>query len=84
MDRHALRQAIDVHTMAFYLLANTSNWNLWEKRHQPVGERREVPLHPAVMEGAAIVPTTEHGQFETEEFFCAVERIAKQKYAKAV
>ncbi len=83
-DRHPLRQAIYVCTMAFYLLANTSNRNLWEKWHQPVGERRKVPLHPAVMEAAAIVPTTEHGQFETEEFFCAVERIAKQKYAKAV
>jgi hypothetical protein len=82
-DKHPLRRAIYVRTMAFYLLANTSNRNLWEKWLEPVGERREVPLHPAVMEAAATVPTTAHGQFETEEFFCAVERIANQKYAKA-
>src|SRR5260370_27137707 len=82
-DRHPLREAIYVRTIAFYLLAHTSNRNLWEKWHRPVGQRREVPLHPAVIEAAAIVPTTGHGQFETEEFFCAVERIAEQKYAKA-
>jgi hypothetical protein len=52
----------------------------YDKHH---GEQREVPLHPAVIEAAAVVPTTGHGQFEPEEFFCVVERIAKQKYAKA-
>jgi len=34
-----------------------------------------------VIEAVALVPTTEHGQFETEEFFSTVERIAQQKYA---
>jgi hypothetical protein len=81
-DKHPLRQALYIRTMAFYLLANTTNRNLWEKWHKPVGEQREVPLHPAVIDAVAIVPTTGDGQFETEEFFCAVERIAKQKYAK--
>jgi hypothetical protein len=82
-DRHPLRQAIYIRTLALYLLANTSNRNVWEKWHQPVGEQRDVPLHPAVIEAVAIVPTTAHGQFETEEFFCTVERIATQRYAKA-
>jgi len=80
-DRHPLRQAIYIRAMAFYLLANTSNRNVWEKWHKPIGEQREVPLHPAVIEAVALVPTTEHGQFETEEFFSTVERIAQQKYA---
>jgi hypothetical protein len=82
-DKHPLRQAIYIRTMAFLLLSNSSDRNLWEKWHKPVGEQREVPLHPAVIEAAAVVPTTGHGQFEPVEFFCVVERIAKQKYAKA-
>jgi len=82
-DRHPLRQAIYIRTLAFHLLANSSNLNLWEKWHKPVGQRLEAPLHPAVVEAAAIVPTSGQRQFEPEEFFCAVERIAEQKYAKA-
>jgi hypothetical protein len=82
-DKHPLQQAIYIRTIAFHLLANSSNRNLWERWHKPVGGQREVPLHPAVIEAAAIATTTWHGQFEPEEFFCAVERIAKQKYAKA-
>lgn len=82
-DRHPLRQAIYIRTIAFHLLANSSNRNAWEKWRKPVGEQREVPLHPAVIEAVAMVPTTAHGQFDAAEFFCAVERIAEQKYAKA-
>jgi len=82
-ERHPLRQAIYIRTMAFHLLAYSSNRNLWEKWQKPVRERREVQLHPAMIEAAASVPTTGHGQFEPEEFFCAVERIDKQKHAKA-
>ena len=81
-DEHPLRQAIYIRALAFYLLANASNRNVWEKWHKPIGEQREVPLHPAVIEAVALVPTTEHGQFEAGEFFSTVERIAKQKYAK--
>ena len=82
-DKHPLRQAIYIRTIAFHLLANTANRNLWEKWHTPVAEQREVPLHPAVIEAAATVATTGHGQFETIEFFSAVERIAQQKYPMA-
>jgi hypothetical protein len=82
-DRHPLRQAIYIRTIAFHLLANSSNRTVLEKWHQPVGEQREVPLHPAVIEAAAIVPTTRHGQFEPAEFFCTAEAIVKEKYAKA-
>ena len=46
-------------------------------------QRRWAPLHPAVMEAVAVIPTTEHGQFDTKEFFPTVVRIARQKYAKA-
>jgi hypothetical protein len=35
-----------------------------------------------VIEAVALLATTEHGQFETEEFFSMVEWIAQQKYAK--
>src|SRR5579863_2409446 len=82
-ERHPLRQAIYIRTIAFHLLANSSNRNLWGKWHTPVAEQREVPLHPAIIEAAATVATTGHGQFETTEFFSAVERIAKQKYPMA-
>jgi hypothetical protein len=82
-DRHPLRQAIYIRTIAFHLLANSSNRNLWEKWHTPVAEQREVPLHPAVIEAAATVATTGHGQFEATDFFSAVERIASQKYPMA-
>lgn len=82
-ERHPLRQAIYIRTLAFHLLANSANRNLWAKWHTPVAEQREVPLHPAVLEAAATVATTGHGQFETTEFFSAVERIAQQKYAMA-
>ena len=79
-QRHPLRRAIYIRTIAFHLLANSANRNLWGKWHTPVAEQREVPLHPAVIEAAATVATTGHGQFDTTEFFSAVERIAKQKY----
>jgi hypothetical protein len=35
-----------------------------------------------VIEAVALLPTTEHGQFETEEFFSMVERIAQQEVCK--
>jgi hypothetical protein len=46
-DRHPLRQAIYIRTIAFHLLAISSN--LWGKWHAPVAEQREVPLHPAIV-----------------------------------
>lgn len=82
-QRHPLRQAIYIRTIAFHLLANSANRNLWGKWHTPAAEQRELPLHPAVIEAAATVATTGHGQFETTEFFSAVERIAQQKYPMA-
>ncbi len=81
-DRHPLRQAIFIRTMAFYMLVSTCNRNSLEKWCRRDGRRREGPPHPALIEAVALVPTTGHGQFDSEEFFSAVDRIAKQKYAK--
>lgn len=82
-DRHPLRQAIFIRTMAFHMLGSTCNRNLLEKWCERDGQGREAPPHPALIEAVALVPTTGHGQFDAEEFFSAVDRIAKQKYAKA-
>ncbi len=81
-DRHPLRQAIFIRTMAFHMLVSTCGRNLLEKWCKPAEQRRGIPPHPALIEAAALVRTTGHGQFDTEEFFSTVERIAKQKYAK--
>jgi hypothetical protein len=40
-DKHPLQQAIYIRTIAFHLLANSSNRNLWERWHKPLGGQRE-------------------------------------------
>lgn len=82
-NRHPLRQAIFVRTMAFHVLESTCDRNLLEQWCKRDGYRQEGPPHPALIEAVALVPTTGHGQFDTKEFFSTVERIANQKYAKA-
>lgn len=82
-DRHPLRQAIFIRTIAFHMLVSTGNRNLLEMWCMREGRRREGPPHPALIEAVAVVPTTAHGQFDGEEFFSTVERIASRKYAKA-
>ena len=82
-EKHPLRQAIFIRTMAFHMLIQTCGTSLLEKWCKPTGERREGPPHPALIEAVALVPTTGHGKFDTEEFFSAVERIANEQHTKA-
>lgn len=82
-DKHPLRQAIFIRTIAFHMLESTCDRNLMERWRQRDEQRREASPHPALIDAVALAPTNPHGQFHAEEFFSTVERIANQKYAKA-
>lgn len=77
-DKHPLREAIFIRTIAFHMLASRCDRNLLEKWCLRDGQRREGFPHPALIEGVSLVPTTGHGQFDPDEFFFTVERTANQ------
>lgn len=79
---HPRQQAIGTRLGAFYFLVNdvadTGRLDKWQK---PSEEDAEVMLlHPAVVDAIATVPLTRFGGFEVQEFFTAVEKIAKENY----
>jgi hypothetical protein len=81
---HPQREAISTRLGAFYFLVNdvrdTGRWDKWQKPSEEDAEA--MMLHPAVVDAIATVRLTKFGGFEVDEFFRAVEKIAKENYTE--
>ena len=79
---HAQRSSILYRCLAFYLLVNDCGRYVWERWQKDNGdEKGAIILHPAVVDAVAQAPTNWKGEFDVEQFFTIVERIARENYS---